>query len=569
MANNLRDRVTDYARKVVKGDIIASRKNIKVAERHIKEMNLRVFNYHFDVERSNRVINFLEMLPDPKTSKLIQLAEYQAFIAGSLYGWVDDIGNRRFTKSYISMSRKNGKTLLIAGLSLYEFLMGDEPANERLVGLTANSREQAGIAYDMVKAQLEAARAFSPAVKKITKVTDSKKEVYNTKDRSKIKAVSNEASNLEGYQFSFAVIDEYHEAVNKNMYETLKRGQVLLNNPSLHIISTAGKNLNSPMFEEYEYVTKVLEGLYHNANYFIFIAEQDSEEEIYNEDLWIKSNPLLEVEVVRVTLTRNLKAEVQESTEKQDLNGILIKNFNMWRQANKDTYISYNDWKECYTESSLDIKGREVYIGIDMSRRDDLTAISFIYPLDDGKHFVDSHVFVGHKGGLDSKSRRDKIDYSKLIETDKATLTDTESGIINDQQVFDWLIQHIEDNALEVHSIMYDPWSVANLLVRFEDYNYPLIEVGQSYKNLSEPLKQFKLDVFERKILHDGNPNLSIAINNSIVKYDNNGNILLDKKKNREKIDPIVALVTGYAQAMHHENNKKLEQYILSDQFGF
>src|SRR5699024_2724872 len=97
--------------------------------------------------------------------------------------------------------------ILISGLSLYEMLMGDEPVNERLVGLTANSREQATIAYDMVTAQLNAIRESSEAIKGITKITESKKEILNKKDRSKIKALSNEASNLEGYQFSFAVID--------------------------------------------------------------------------------------------------------------------------------------------------------------------------------------------------------------------------------------------------------------------------------------------------------------------------------------------------------------------------
>jgi hypothetical protein len=45
----------------------------------------------------------------------------------------------------------------------------------------------------MVTAQLEVLRGSSPAIKDMTKITESKKEVLNTKDRSKIKAVSNEA----------------------------------------------------------------------------------------------------------------------------------------------------------------------------------------------------------------------------------------------------------------------------------------------------------------------------------------------------------------------------------------
>src|SRR5699024_7460587 len=97
---------------------------------------------------------------------------------------------------------------------------------------------------DMVTAQLNAIREKSAAIKDVTKIKESKKEILNTRDRSKIKAVSNEASNLEGYQFSYTMIDEFHEALKRKMFETLKGGKVVLNNPRLHIISTAGHNLS-------------------------------------------------------------------------------------------------------------------------------------------------------------------------------------------------------------------------------------------------------------------------------------------------------------------------------------
>lgn len=109
------------------------------------------------------------------------------------------------------------------------------------------------------------------------------------------------------------------------MYETLRRGQVLLNNPSLIIISTAGNNLNSPMFEEYEYVTKVLSREVVNENYFIYVAEQDSEDEVHKPETWIKSNPLFELDDLRAVLQRNLEAEVQEGMDNQGLHGILVK----------------------------------------------------------------------------------------------------------------------------------------------------------------------------------------------------------------------------------------------------
>lgn len=109
MTNKVVDRTTDYARKVVNGEILASKKNIQSCEKHIKDMNLKVFKYHFDVEKANKVINFIEKLPVPKTMEQMELKQFQCYIIGSLFGWVDDLGNRRFTKAYISMSRKNGK----------------------------------------------------------------------------------------------------------------------------------------------------------------------------------------------------------------------------------------------------------------------------------------------------------------------------------------------------------------------------------------------------------------------------------------------------------------------------
>ncbi|WP_251672121.1 MULTISPECIES: terminase TerL endonuclease subunit, partial [unclassified Sporosarcina] len=214
-------------------------------------------------------------------------------------------------------------------------------------------------------------------------------------------------------------------------------------------------------------------------------------------------------------------------------------------------------------------RGREVYIGLDLSRLDDLTAIGLIFPTENEKYYVDSHVFVGTKGGLQAKIERDKIDYEALARAGIATITDTESGIINYKQVISWLVNFIEHNKLDVKGIMYDPWGAPTVITELEEYDWPLIEVGQGYRDLSEPLKQFRLDVFEKKIMHDGNPNIEIAVNNAVVKYDNNSNIILDKKINRNKIDAIVAITTAFSQAMYHEYNNNMEEYILSDDFGF
>lgn len=549
-----KDFVTEYARKVVNGEILASNKNVKVCQRHLDDLNNKDLPYHFDVKRANHVIKFLEMLPDPKTSKKMELAGFQKFIVGSLYGWQDSEGYKRFTKAYISLSRKNGKTLLVSGLGLYEMLMGDDPINERLIGLSANSRDQAGIAYDMTYAQLSAIRRISPKMKQLTKITPSAKEILNTNDRSKIKAVSNEAANLEGHQFSYAIIDEYHEAKDKKIYETLRRGQVLLHNPSLIIISTAGTNMNGPMYEEYQYIDKILDGISPNENYFIFCAEQDNEDEVHDPETWIKSNPLMELPELKKLLTKNIQPEVRTALDSgSGLNGILIKNFNMWRAASEESYLDFNDWKK--NETDFDINYSKVYIGLDLSRADDLTAISFIHLDETNKqYYITSHSFVGTKGGLQGKIERDLIDYRQLSEDGFCTITDLSSGIINTNQVLDYIETYVNRHNLDVQAICYDPYSIHGVLAEIErrEWYYDLYEIRQGPQTLSNPNLDFRLNVINGDIKHHKNPLLDTAVKNAVAKNVNDS-IMIEKKMNRHKIDPLMSTIFAYVIASEHE----------------
>ena len=549
-----KDFVTEYAQKVVNGEILASNKNVKVCQRHLDDLNNKDLPYDFYVDKANHVIKFLEMLPDPKTSKKMELAGFQKFIVGSLYGWQDSEGYKRFTKAYISLSRKNGKTLLVSGLGLYEMLMGDDPVNERLIGLSANSRDQAGIAYDMTYAQLSAIRRVSPKMKQLTKITPSAKEILNTNDRSKIKAVSNEAANLEGHQFSYAIIDEYHEAKDKKIYETLRRGQVLLHNPSLIIISTAGTNMNGPMYEEYQYIDKILDGISPNENYFIFCAEQDNEDEVHDPETWIKSNPLMELPELKKLLTKNIQPEVRTALDSgSGLNGILIKNFNMWRAASEESYLDFNDWKK--NETDFDINYSKVYIGLDLSRADDLTAISFIHLDETNKqYYITSHSFVGTKGGLQSKIERDLIDYRQLSEDGFCTITDLSSGIINTNQVLDYIETYVNRHNLDVQAICYDPYSIHGVLAEIErrEWYYDLYEIRQGPQTLSNPNLDFRLNVINGDIKHHKNPLLDTAVKNAVAKNVNDS-IMIEKKMNRHKIDPLMATIFAYVIASEHE----------------
>src|SRR5699024_8852792 len=181
-----------------------------------------------------------------------------------------------------------------------------------------------------------------------------------------------EADNLEGAKIITYIIDEAHLLKDNKVYEGIRRGQTLLKNPSLYYISTSGEDLSVPFFSECEYATKILSGEEINERYFVYYAQQDSDAEVHQPETCIKSNPLIEDDEIAETIIENLKEEVAEGITKGELNSLLVKSFNRWKQGSKDTYIQYQDWEEGYTDSELDISGRDVYVGVDLSRSEDL-----------------------------------------------------------------------------------------------------------------------------------------------------------------------------------------------------
>ena len=71
-----------------------------------------------------------------------------------------------------------------------------------------------------------------------------------------------------------------------------------------------------------------------------------------------------------------------------------------------------------------------------------------------------SHSFVGTKGGLQAKIDRDIIDYREMERNGYCTITNLQSGIINSNQVLDYIERYILDNNLDVEAICYDPHAI-------------------------------------------------------------------------------------------------------------
>ncbi|MGC4440887.1 terminase large subunit, partial [Streptococcus suis] len=86
----------------------------------------------------------------------------------------------------------------------------------------------------------------------------------------------------------------------------------------------------------------------------------------------------------------------------------------------------------------------------------DNTAIAFVYPYADDnntpKWHIEQHSFIPWQqaGSLEAKEKKDGMNYRELAEQGYCTITSHPQGLINDDQVYQWLVNYIEDNQLDV-----------------------------------------------------------------------------------------------------------------------
>lgn len=504
-------------------------------------------------KRAKKVIKFVEALPDTK-GNINKLGLFQKFIIASVRGWfTKDNDMLRFKKAFISMSRKQGKSILVSGLVLYAFLFDREPKEGRQMFTAANDKSQASIVFNMVSKQLMHFISKVPELKKDVKKV--RELLTHTKDGSYIRPLSRDTGAVDGFEPFLAVIDEYHAAKTNEMLELIQSGQGNLLQSLIFIISTAGFDLNAPMYtDEWPYAKDILSEVYTDDEYFAVIFEQDSEDEWQDSTMWAKSNPLInETDELKEQIDDFLEKRVAEATKKGSMFRVLVKNFNYWMQESAESYLDFNDWKK--NETEYDINNSKVYIGLDLSRADDLTAVSFIHLDEENKqYYITSHSFVGTKGGLQGKIERDLIDYRQLSQEGYCTITNLSSGIINTNQVLDYIETYVNRYNLDVQAICYDPYSIHGVLAEIErrEWFYDLYEIRQGPQTLSNPNLDFRLNVINGDAKHHKNPLLDTAVKNAIAKNVNDS-IMIEKKMNRHKIDPLMATIFAYVIASEHE----------------
>ncbi|MDP1497143.1 terminase large subunit [Bacillus velezensis] len=560
----------DYSRDVISGEIVACEKHVWACQRFLNDISregTREFPYVFDDEKARRFLYWMTQFKHtkgPLQGENIVPEPIQIFIFGNVYGWVHkDNGYRRFKKVYWQVGRKNTKTQSLACVGSYEAMANDEYMSEVYIGATKT--EQAKICWNEIKAQIMQSDLLNKPEKKY-RIAYGK--IEHPKTQSKIEALSKDAGKTgDGFNPQCGIIDEYHAHKTSEIYDVLASGMAARAQPLMMIITTAGFELNNPAYRvEYDYVSRILDPnkVEQNEKYFVMINELDKDDDIKDERNWIKANPIVAANEHGLNYLRG-ELEVALAVPEK-MRNFMTKNMNIWVNMRENGYMDMQAWADCGSDEFPELKNRECYVGIDLSKTIDLTAASFIFPLDDGSFAVDSHGFMPEDTFLE-RMNTDKVPYD--VWEKKNWLTTTDGAVVDYDYIRAYIKKMEKEHGWRIKEIGYDPYNATQFAQQMEADGYIMVEIRQGVATLSEPTKDFRAKVKSKKIIHPKNDLLTWAMGNAVTKVDAQENIMLDKSKSTQRIDPAAALVNAYVRASQINNEVDLNAYIKSASFSF
>lgn len=343
--SNYHDDAMDYCLDVLEGRILAG-KLIKLAcLRHLKDLKRignESFPYDYSVDKAKGMVNFASMIPDVSADKVLPLAKFQVFIYSMIEGWKDTKTNgARFKTVYLSMARTNGKTQIASALALRDFLLG-QPVSSRQVVEASNTNEQVKQLFNYTR------KAWHALVK--TKwfkqlrdvVVDNSQEMRIESSNTFLKKFSSEGTTGDSVHASTTIFDEYHLQKTTDYLDSFSSGNVQNTQAKVIIISTAGTAPNVPMREDYSAYSEAIEKDTLNDEVLFLCWEQDSDDEAFEPETWIKSNPLMEVPIMKMKLTAGITTERDKQVAAGNLPKFLVKNMNRWQNAKKMLTYRWN-----------------------------------------------------------------------------------------------------------------------------------------------------------------------------------------------------------------------------------
>lgn len=484
------------------------------------------------MKRSTRNIRWIESfchVPEGKdVGKPVKLRKWQR-------EWIKGIYDTPTRRAIISVGRKNSKTATSAFLLLLHLCGPEARVNSQLYS-AAQSRDQAAILFALAAKIVRQ----SPELSAYVTIRDAAKQLLCQEIGTVYRALSAEASTAYGLSPAFVVHDELGQVrgPRSELYEALETAAGAQEDPLSVIISTQAPtdaDLLSVLIDDAQ------EGGDPETRLFLYTAPEDIDP--FEREAQEAANPALgDILSVKEVQSQADTAKRMPAREAAYRNLVLNQRVNT-----SNPFIAPAIWKEC--EGELDEQAfadGPVFLGIDLSARNDLTAMGAVAQGADSVWNARAEFWTPEKG-LEDRSRRDRAPYDMWTQQGFITAT---PGASVDYAFVAHRLGEVCD-AWNVAAIAFDRWHIESLQKELANLGLelPLVEFGQGYRSMSPALDYLEGEMLNDRVRHEGNPVLTMCAANAVAVTDPAGNRKLDKSKATGRIDGIQAVAMAMGQA--------------------
>ena len=487
--------------------------------------------------RAARVIKFIErycVTPEgADVGKPLVLAEFQKQFIRDVYD--NPAGTRR---ALLSVSRKNGKSGLIAGLLLAHLIGPEAKQNSQIVS-GAMSRDQAALVFNLAAKMVQA----SPKLSALVRIVPSGKRLIGLPLNVEFKALAADGKTAHGLSPVLAILDEVGQVrgPQSDFVGAITTSQGAHAEPLLIAISTQAAS-------DADLLSVWLDDARQSNDPHIVCHLYTAPEgcDLMDEAAWKAANPALGLFRSEADLREQMKQAQRMPSMENTARNLLLNQ----RVSTESPFVSPDVWKACGRCADLRIAST-VYAGLDLSARTDLTALVLIGQDDDGVWHVQPHFWTPEQGLID-RARRDRAPYD--VWAREGLLRTTPGSAIDYEHVARDIADILAD-VEDLQAVGFDRWRIDVLRKELDrlGMELPLVPFGQGFKDMSPALDALEAALLNGQVAHGGNPVLQMCAANATTTKDPAGNRKLDKSRTTGRIDGMVALAMAFGIAGQHE----------------
>lgn len=505
-----------------------------------------------NLTRGERICRFIEeylIVPEGRfVGKPFKLLDFQVAFILAIY---DSPTPVRFAA--LSMARKNGKTALIAAL-LCAHLFGPEAKKNSRLNSGALTRDQASEVFGLAAKMI----ALSPTLSEICDVSPSLKRLAGLRMGTEYRALSADAKTNHGGSPIFLILDEVGQIVGaqSDFVDTVTTAQGAHDDPLTIYISTQSAN-DSDFFSIL--IDDVITSQPKNFVLHLYVASS-LDCDVMDEKEWERANPALGVAISR----EELRAAAEKAERLPSFRNT-FKNLHLnLRVAQRDSYVDPQIWRENGGTPRPLAECEEIYCGLDLSSKNDLTAFVVVGVDEEKVHHCYAKFWTRREGLID-RERIDKAPYS--VWEREGWLSVVEGGVVDYSFVAQEIISFFDEQECLPTKIAFDRWRIEFFKKELESLgvDLPLEPYGQGFRSMGKALDDLDDVLTLRNLRHGENPILTMCAMNSIAVSDPAGNRKLEKKRSSGRMDGMVALAmaVGVQTEIEKKEDKKLSKKEL------